>query len=269
MDTLKKRLASSVIGIVLLLLLLLSKGIIMNIALLLLAFVAVHEFNSAFKNAGHKPNLFMGFLFVTGVIILTVRGSVLQIEDKLHFSLLIFAIATLFGYLALFIFLVGHRDPIDLMINMFEMVYIGIPISMFIVMSKSSIIYMVLIIAFGNDTSAYFIGKMFGRHKLAPSISPKKTIEGSIGGIVGTVLLVMIGMQFFYPKPSISVQIILGVGGSVLAQMGDLTASIIKRYCNIKDFGKIMPGHGGLLDRLDSIIFVIPAVFLIFIAYGA
>ncbi len=117
------------------------------------------------------------------------------------------------------------------------------------------------------DTGAYFSGTFFGKHKLCPNISPKKTVEGLIGGtITNAILFIVIGMIYTYiqSKNNVVVNInyiyiaILGMICSLLGLVGDLSASLIKRQCNIKDYGNIMPGHGGVLDRFDSILFVVP-----------
>lgn len=128
-----------------------------------------------------------------------------------------------------------------------------------------------LVTAWSTDIAALFTGMMFGKHKLAPVISPKKTVEGAIGGFIISVL-VSLGLiycyQYFGGFRHAVVEInyihafIACVCCSVISVFGDLSFSIIKRHCNIKDFGKIMPGHGGVLDRFDSIIFVSPFLCL-------
>ncbi len=122
------------------------------------------------------------------------------------------------------------------------------------------------------DTFAYFFGRAFGKHKLAPNISPKKTIEGSVAGFIGTVIT-FVGMALLYENIMQNVGtpiavyyielIILGALLSVIGMIGDLVASLIKRQCKIKDFGSLLPGHGGIMDRCDSVIFVLPVFFLI------
>lgn len=113
------------------------------------------------------------------------------------------------------------------------------------------------------DTGAYFAGTFFGKHKLCPEISPKKTVEGLLGGIISNALLMMLaGYIVSLIRNDVSVDYIrLAVAGvicAILGLIGDLLASLVKRSCGIKDFGKIMPGHGGALDRFDSMVFVAP-----------
>jgi len=126
--------------------------------------------------------------------------------------------------------------------------------------STHLMVWIVLFSAFGTDIFAYFGGVAFGKHKLCPKISPKKTIEGSVCGILGAMLLCgLIG--FFFIKPMLMHCIILGALGGVITQFGDLTASIFKRHMGIKDYGKLIPGHGGIMDRFDSVLFAAPMVY--------
>lgn len=119
-----------------------------------------------------------------------------------------------------------------------------------------------------TDVFALFAGMLFGKHPLAPNISPKKTIEGAIGGFVFSSLagIAIFACQFFWGAEfPLWRYLISAMIGSCAGQLGDLTASSIKRETGIKDFGKIIPGHGGVLDRLDSILFTIPVAYIIFI----
>lgn len=123
-------------------------------------------------------------------------------------------------------------------------------------------LFLALALAFGSDTVAYFAGRAFGKHKLYEAVSPKKTIEGSIGGLVGGVLaMVGFGTYWLTPDVPLTHAIALGLGGSALGQIGDLVASMIKRTFDIKDSGNVLPGHGGMLDRVDGLLFVAPLIF--------
>lgn len=123
-------------------------------------------------------------------------------------------------------------------------------------------------IAWVCDTCAYFTGRAFGKHKLVPKLSPKKTIEGAIGGVVGSVIVGAIMGYILYVRESLDYGIIIAFmlitfAGSIIAQLGDLLASGIKRDHNIKDYGQLIPGHGGIMDRFDSVIFVIPCIYFL------
>ncbi len=128
------------------------------------------------------------------------------------------------------------------------------------------LLWLVFIGAWGSDTCAYCAGRLFGKHKAFPELSPKKTLEGCIGGVVGTALIAGIYaacIRHWADASSVSViQFgLIGMSASVISQVGDLAASAMKRNCNIKDYGKLIPGHGGILDRFDSIIFTAPLVY--------
>ena len=128
-------------------------------------------------------------------------------------------------------------------------------------------IWIPFLIAWLTDTFAYFTGFFIGKHKLIPKVSPKKTIEGSIGGIVGAIVIVIL-YQYICSKiliiePNYIKGTIIAIVCSIASQFGDLAASCIKREHDVKDFGNIMPGHGGVLDRFDSVIYISPIVFLI------
>ena len=133
----------------------------------------------------------------------------------------------------------------------------------------SFFVLLALVIAWMSDTGAYFCGKFFGKNKLCPDISPKKTIEGFVGGIIVCVIsVIFVAFIFnnfvFEHKCQINygLVVLLGLLGSPISALGDLCFSVIKRKCNVKDFGNIMPGHGGILDRFDSVIFTVPFVYI-------
>ena len=137
------------------------------------------------------------------------------------------------------------------------------PESTKIIVGTILILLIIFIISFSSDTFAYFAGNLFGKHKLIPDVSPNKTIEGSIGAILGTILTTYIYLRLFNMN-NVFYDIALAVVGSILAQCGDLVASRIKRDLKIKDYGKIFPGHGGVMDRFDSVILVSLVVMLFY-----
>lgn len=124
-----------------------------------------------------------------------------------------------------------------------------------------------LVAAFCSDSAALFTGMACGKHKLAPQVSPKKTVEGAIGGLVGGIVgMVIFRIVFFFcTVHSLNILwcMLLGLVGAVMGQLGDLSFSAIKRQCGIKDYGRLLPGHGGVLDRFDSVIFAAPVIWLI------
>jgi len=134
--------------------------------------------------------------------------------------------------------------------------------------SGAWIVWLIFIGAWGSDTCAYSVGVLFGKHKFAPKLSPKKSIEGCIGGIAGAALIGAVYAAVIkdrivgFENPVIAFAVI-GAASSILSQIGDLAASAIKRNHDIKDYGSLIPGHGGILDRFDSIIFTAPVVYFL------
>lgn len=134
------------------------------------------------------------------------------------------------------------------------------------------ILFIGAISAWGTDSGAYLAGRAFGKHKMAPKISPKKTIEGAVGGIVFSLALNLIAFFLFeritnqQPMPWYLV-VIITIPISFLGMMGDLSASVIKRNYGVKDFGKLFPGHGGVMDRVDSALFTFSALYAIILTY--
>lgn len=122
-------------------------------------------------------------------------------------------------------------------------------------------VFFIFLLVWATDTSAYFIGKKFGKNKLAPSISPKKTREGAIAGMAGAVLMTLLARLIFIPTFTLPQCFIIGIIFSTIAQAGDLFESTLKRKAGIKDSGNLIPGHGGVLDRFDSLFFTIPVFY--------
>jgi phosphatidate cytidylyltransferase len=115
-----------------------------------------------------------------------------------------------------------------------------------------------IVTVWAGDISAFLIGSFFGRHKLYPKISPKKTFEGLAGGIVGSIIVALAFALLFIPRFDIGLCILVAIGVEILGQLGDFTESMLKRSAQVKDSGSLIPGHGGMLDRLDSFLFSAP-----------
>ena len=156
----------------------------------------------------------------------------------------------------------------------FGFVYVGVMLSYIyqirILPNGGEFVVLLFLAAWGNDTLAYCVGMLIGKHKLTPELSPKKSIEGFIGGIIGAVALGAIYGIYIQTRlrlsfdPVMMFPIICGVG-AVISVVGDLAASAIKRDAGIKDYGSIIPGHGGILDRFDSLLLIAPVIYYIMI----
>ena len=191
-------------------------------------------------------------------------------------SLVIIPILTLLSFAVLFQ-VMRREDPdlVDIMVSMLPMLTIVLPgMCLFGILDteprslQALLLVMVFAIAVGGDTFAYFIGSAVGGPKLCPHISPNKTIAGSAGGLLGSILCAVVAGRVFtwcFPGfsgfPPVWADMLVGFFGGIAGQMGDLFASMVKRHCKVKDFGHIFPGHGGMLDRLDSIVFTAIIVY--------
>ncbi|WP_053957401.1 phosphatidate cytidylyltransferase [Inediibacterium massiliense] len=250
------RIISALVAIPLFLFIVINKGMILDFSVLILSLIAIHEFFNAFEKIQIFPYKKIGFFSIIFMSMITFYGL------SLKWIMLWFFICTL-----MILMKILFSKPIDITassitaIGMFYIVFFMYHIVFVAHLSQyNDLIWLVFIVAFATDTFAYFSGYLLGSKKLCPTISPKKTIEGAVGGVLGSV---MISALFgYYVLPQIFIHcIMIGFVGSVLGQIGDLTASIFKRYTGIKDYGKLMPGHGGVLDRFDSILFTAPVVY--------
>ncbi len=183
----------------------------------------------------------------------------------------IFFVAFLILLMAVYVFTFPKYQAGQVMTVFFGLVYVAVMLS-YIYRTRTMdggklLVWLVFLSSWGCDTCAYCAGMLFGKHKMAPKLSPKKSVEGGIGGIVGAGLLGVIygavfqkGLGSALGSPILDCAVICMVG-AVISQIGDLAASAIKRNHDVKDYGKLIPGHGGILDRFDSVIFVAPGIY--------
>ena len=153
------------------------------------------------------------------------------------------------------------EDAMATITGIFYIIYFSFHVVLVDNMGDASIlVWLIIFSAFGSDVFAYFTGMAIGKHKLCPKISPKKTIEGAIGGVAGSVVLCGL-FGYFIAEPYFLHSLAIGAVGAVISQCGDLTASVFKRKMGIKDYGNLIPGHGGILDRFDSVLFTAPGIY--------
>lgn len=183
--------------------------------------------------------------------------------------IIVFFIAYLIVLMGTYVFTFPKFKAEDVMICFFGMFYVILMLSYIyqvrMMQDGAYIVWLIFLCSWGCDTCAYLVGVMFGKHKMAPVLSPKKSIEGGIGGVAGAALLGFIYATIFKDKITIDnaniiFPIVCAVGG-IISQIGDLTASGIKRNHDIKDYSRLIPGHGGILDRFDSVIITAPIIY--------
>lgn len=260
----KRVVSGTIIGAVIIITVLFLPKFVCNILATFLALGGVYEFIKAMEKGGYKPIKTIPFLTCLGLLFVNSNSSILAY--KFSFSI--------FSFLLLGILIYGlfstTRTLVDVSLSIFSILYIpfllSFTLSTFYVEGIGT--YLIWFALFGaclSDAFAYFIGVKFGKHKLCPTISPKKTIEGAVGAIVGTALVFLLYAFILNKYYAFDIQywqiLLFGIVSSIFAQIGDLVASSIKRFVDEKDFGSCIPGHGGILDRIDSILFVAPVIY--------
>ncbi len=257
----KTRIITGLCLVPLLVLVLLSNVYVVSAAVAIISVMGLFEFFKATELSKHKGLCTVGYAAAVFVCLRT------YIPVSLY--MLLFYV----GLVAIFcVMLKCHKtvSVLDAGLLIFGIIYIPFLLSTLIdikgLQYGTRLLWIVFIGAFATDTFAYFSGVFLGKHKLCPDISPKKTIEGSIGGSLGCIVLLLLYGLLLEKGFNMDINYIkLGVLGLIISpvsQIGDLTASIIKRKYGVKDYGSLFPGHGGILDRLDSVIAVAPLVYI-------
>ena len=230
---------------------------------ILVMVVAVGEFYANLRTRGYRPIALFGIIGVVMIGVGAHNWGVAAIGGWAG----VVALATI-----LFFSLTPRRDPIEnLSVTILGVAWVGM-LSFAILVANGPhpvayIVFVVLLIAL-NDIGAFFVGRAFGRLKLAPQVSPKKTIEGFIGGLIVTGVMASILVTF---PPWESIGLAKGLAAAVViglfSPIGDLVESMVKRSIGVKDMGSVLPGHGGMLDRIDGFLFAVPAIYFLFRAF--
>ncbi len=276
---LKQRIITALLGMVVFFTVLFCfDTIIYDVAICIVSLIAVHELLLATKVTKSIP-LTVAFM-IGAVMPFIYPAKDIDGHSKVLFWYVWVAILFLIAMTAIIINMISKKK-ISLKQHLFGFLTIVIVPSLFYILLVirnefgfyQGIYYTMLIFAcsWGADTGAYFAGRFFGKKKLAPKISPNKTVEGVYGGVVSALLFVSLITVIYYFVMKSQGQVaqinyiallFIGVVAPLAGVLGDLTASWIKRKCDIKDFGSIMPGHGGVLDRFDSVLLVAPFIFI-------
>lgn len=258
-----KRILTSAIGLIFFFAALLSGTVVFNIAMCFMIAAGLYEIHKS-TNA-HKV-----LWAASGISALFLVFTLSM--PKMGMNICLAEIIIM--YMAAVVLLHGKVNYTQVLSSMALTLYIVIAFSSLAAIRGSfgtARVLLVFLIAWITDTSAYFGGNLFGKHKLAPNLSPKKTVEGSACGVLGTVICGaaywLLYKAFTGNEIGFSLMqcVIICLIGSVLSQVGDLAASAIKRDSGIKDFGWILPGHGGLIDRFDSVIYIAPVIYYFFV----
>ena len=233
----KTRLLSGILLVIIALITVITGGSLLFGVLLLISLIGMTEFYKVFGIEKKAPGV-LGYIFAVGYYALLYFKPQLP-GESLNWFMMLF-MGYLICQMAVLVFAYPKYNTQQILAGFFGVFYVAVMLSYIyqtrILSGGVFTVWLVFVCSWGCDTCAYCVGMLIGKHKMAPVLSPKKSVEGGIGGIIGAA-------------------------GGAISQIGDLAASAIKRYHNIKDYGKLIPGHGGILDRFDSVIFTAPIIY--------
>lgn len=277
----KTRIISGVLASAMLIIIMAQPPFVMGITIFIVSIIALFEFYQCVRKVDFHPIRVVGFFSCIMFLLYllyqafahsvtnTLLGDLSKVLFQRNMIFLIIYVVIVY----LLAQLVFHRNKFtldDVAVTLLGIIYIPFLLSFIFLIrfldNGFALAWLVFIGSFSTDTFAYFIGKFFGKRKLLPDISPNKTVAGGIGGVIGSMVCTTV-YGLFYANGFEGLQIsfyhyiAIGFICGTIAQLGDWAASAIKRSVGIKDFGHIIPGHGGLLDRIDSLLFVAPAVY--------
>ncbi|MDD3360246.1 MAG: phosphatidate cytidylyltransferase [Hespellia sp.] len=257
----KTRLISGIVLVLVALVTIISGGPILFATMLIVSLIGMSELYKIFGI--HKSGLgFVGYVFAV-----LYYGAIYLIQGD---ALMPLFMAFLIALLMVYVFSYPKYKADQIMAAFFGLFYVAVMLSYIFQIRRitgagSFLVWLVFLCSWGCDACAYCVGVLFGKHKMAPVLSPKKSIEGAVGGVVGAAILgaVYALAVDYFGGVDVSPLAFAGicVVGGLISMVGDLAASAIKRNYEIKDYGKLIPGHGGILDRFDSVIFVAPIIY--------
>lgn len=264
----KTRLRSGILLVFIALVTIISGGTVLWITVALISWIGMRELYKPFHIEKELPGLcgyFFGILY--DGLLLAVNGGYLPGESRDWFLGLFMVLIIVLIAVMVFSYPKYHAD--QLMAAFFGFFYVTVMLSYIyqirVLPGGAFTVWLVFICSWGCDTCAYCVGMLIGKHKMAPRLSPKKSVEGGIGGIAGAALIAVLYAlainHWGNGDANVASFALIGAVGGMISQVGDLGASAIKRNYGIKDYGKLIPGHGGILDRFDSVIFTAPIIY--------
>ena len=259
----KTRLLSGIVLVLAALVLIITGGNVLLISTLIISFIGMFELFRIFK-------IEKDFLGILGYVAATIYYSNLAF----HFipDMMMFVIGVLILFMFVYVFSYPKYNTEQVLASFFCVFYVAVMLSYVyqtrMMNAGAYIVWLIFLCSWGCDTCAYCVGMLIGKHKMSPKLSPKKSIEGAVGGVLGAAILTIIYAYIFRDAMQINETHILLLGfisavGALISMVGDLSASAIKRNYGIKDYGKLIPGHGGILDRFDSVIFTAPMIYFL------
>ena len=255
----KTRLLSGIVLVAVALLTIISGGYVLFFTLLGISLIGMQELYKAMKIRTDQFNM----LEITGYAGAIIYYVLMAVNFERFGMMGVIIAFMLFMFVYVFTYPRFHAEQV--MPAFFGVVYLAVMLS-FIYLTRNLLdgkflVWLIFLCSWGCDTCAYCVGMLIGKHKMAPILSPKKSVEGGVGGVAGAALLGVI-YAAATKGPMAEYALICAVG-ALISMVGDLAASAIKRNQGIKDYGKLIPGHGGILDRFDSVIFTAPAIYFL------
>lgn len=270
----RTRLISGILLVIAALAVIMTGGVLLAAVLGAISVIAYRELTKA---CGMWPEGKPGILEIAGCIMtvlyyVATAVSLQRWEAAIHVTVVFGVVITFLVFLFVYVFTFPKYHADQVMTAVFSFLYAPVMLS-FIYLLRAGLaegrylVWLVFLCSWGSDTCAYAVGVLIGRHKMTPKLSPKKSVEGAVGGVVGAALLCMLYTQLVinvYTSETFSLvqAALLGAVGAMVSMVGDLAASAIKRDHDIKDYGKLIPGHGGIMDRFDSVIVTAPIIFM-------
>lgn len=283
------RLISGVVLVALALLLMIPGGPVLLVSTCVISLIGLFEYYRAL-GLHKKPAAWVGYIFTVLYYIsfLLQKEAVFSMNEKLGgqaiwwkgSSIIMLIVCLLIVLLFFYVFSYPNYDIKQIAELFFGPMYVSVMLSYIYQLREYTngkyLVWLIFLTAWGCDTCAYCAGRLFGKHHMTPLLSPKKTVEGAVGGVAGAFLLNLIYMMIFRGKltymgtKEIIILALLSMAGALISMVGDLAASAIKRNVDIKDYGKLIPGHGGILDRFDSVLITAPVIYYLvtFIVIG-
>ncbi len=263
----KTRAISGVILVAIALATILAGGPVLIVTLLFCSIMGMQEFFKATGAAEGTIDRFGGVSLLTAAAFLgaVVYYVLLYLGLEKWYGMEI--ILTLLLILAVYVFTFPKFKAPQVVSVFFGLVYVAVMLG-FIYLTRAEengriTVWLIFLSSWGADTCAYLVGRAIGKHKMAPVLSPKKSVEGAFGGVIGAGLLGLIFSLVFNNGEMLLAYVITCACGALISMIGDLAASAVKRDHGIKDYGTLIPGHGGILDRFDSVIFTAPAIYFL------
>ena len=256
----KTRLLSGILLVIIALITVITGGSLLFGVLLLISLIGMTELYKVFGIEKKAPGV-LGYIFAVGYYALLYFKPQLP-GESLNWFMMLF-MGYLICQMAVLVFAYPKYNTQQILAGFFGVFYVAVMLSYIyqtrILPGGIFTVWLVFVCSWGCDTCAYCVGMLIGKHKMAPVLSPKKSIEGAVGGVAGAALLGVIYAAATQGKMA-EYALICAVG-ALISMVGDLAASAIKRNQNIKDYGKLIPGHGGILDRFDSVIITAPVIY--------